>query len=244
MTDYSMGLDAGQQDTGPWLTWHAVPTRDGAHAAGTWSVRDSAGRTTVNLTPGFVFDWPAAQTGWMQTTGVPGVAPQKRWNASRAKFERQPSDDWKRALRVPVAYTPDARAMWEQASASAWMGFVDLMQLLKDSAPGELPKLPLIAATGHRQVKLGNGVTLVPIFKLPRFVQRPLCLPDEEATAPSSGDAWGASSSQTLPPPPRANGSAGTRAGYATPLQAAAASPGGGALIDDEIPFAACVQRC
>jgi hypothetical protein len=68
----------------------------------------------------------------MQTSGVTGVAPQKKWNASRAKFERQPADDWKRALRVPVAYAPEARAIWEQASAAAWMGFCDLMALLKD----------------------------------------------------------------------------------------------------------------
>ena len=86
MTDYSMDFDAGAGEQGPWLRWHAAPTRDGAHGPGTWSVKDAAGSTTVNLTNGAVFDWPGSVTGWMQTSGTPGVAPQKRWNASRARF--------------------------------------------------------------------------------------------------------------------------------------------------------------
>ena len=240
MPDYTMDFDAGQADVGPWLTWHAAPTRDGAHTAGTWSVRDSAGRTTVNLTPGFVFDWPAAQTGWMQTSGVPGVAPQKRWNASRARFERQPGEDWKRALRVPVAYTPDVCSIWEQASAAAWIGFVDLMALLKDMAPGNLPNLPLVSFTSHRQVKLGNGVTLVPTFKLIRFVPRPLCLPNEDAL---SGETWSDSTSSASPASSsRTSGGDGIAAttqmtGQIVPLPTGASTSGGGTLVDDEIPW-------
>lgn len=246
MTDYSTDLDTGQLEQGPWLAWHAAPTRDGAHAAGTWSVKDSAGRATVNLTPGFVVDWPNSRTGWIQAGGITGVAPQKRWNASRAKFERQPGDDWKRAMHVQIAYTPEARAVWEQNSAAAWMGFVDLMTLLKDVGPRNLPNLPLIAFTGHRAVKLGNGMTLVPQFRLIRFVARPDCLPDDDAAAPQpSGDPWGGS--PTVPaatpaqpqPPSGANGTGTTAAspalpGFGMPTPAPTASD---PLIDDEIPF-------
>jgi hypothetical protein len=82
------------------LAVDGTATRDGALAAGTWSVKDSASRITVNLSSGFVLDWPAGKTGWIQAGGVPGVAPRKQWNASRAKFERQPADDWKRAARA------------------------------------------------------------------------------------------------------------------------------------------------
>jgi hypothetical protein len=69
-------------------------------------------------------------------------------------------------------------------------------------------------------VKLGNGVTLVPTFKVLRFVPRPLCLPDEDATAQPSGDAWGVSSV-----PARPSGGNGTAA-----------------IMQDDIPFGPCVQ--
>ena len=88
--------------------------------------------------------------------------------------------------------------MWEQASAAAWIGFTDLMTLLKATAPGALPQLPLVALTGHRATKLSNGMTLVPVFKVLRYVARPLCLPDEDAVAQASGDAW---NGQTAPAP-------------------------------------------
>jgi hypothetical protein len=138
-----------------------------------------------------VFDWPTTQIGWMQTSGITGVAAQKNWNASCAKFERQTGDDLKHALRLPVAYTREARSIREQAFAAAWMDFYDLMALLKDTAPSNLPNLPLTSWTDHRQVKGGSGVTLVPTFKTLRFVPRPLCLYDEDAIAQPSGDAWG-----------------------------------------------------
>jgi hypothetical protein len=236
--DFSMDLDVGQGDTGPWLTWHAAPTRDGTHAAGTWSVKDNAGRATVNLTPGFVFDWTSSKTGWIQSGGTSGVAPRKQWNASRSKFERQPGDDYKRAMHAPIAYILNGSptfAVWEQNSVAAWMGYCDLMALLKAAAPGELPKLPLVSFTGHRQVRLGNGVTLVPIVKLLRFVPRPLCLPDEDITVQPSGDAWGAPSS-SAPPASVWSGGNGT-AGHAVSPTTATAPSGGETLIDDEIPW-------
>ena len=251
MTDYSMDFDAGAGEQGPWLRWHAAPTRDGAHGPGTWCAQDDAGSTTVNPTNGAVFDWPGSVTGWMQTSGTPGVAPQKRWNASRARFQRQPGEDWKRALRIAVAYTPEARAVWEQASAAAWIGFTDLMTLLKATAPGALPQLPLVALTGHRATKLSNGMTLVPVFKVLRYVARPLCLPDEDAVAQASGDAWNGQTAPAprtpatpQPPPSGSNGAAGgiqMAGGHTAPLPAGPAWPssasGDEPLIDDEIPF-------
>jgi hypothetical protein len=126
--EYSMDFDAGHRDSGPWLTWHAASTRDGVHAQGTWSVHDRSGRIAVDLSSrGFVFDWPAARTGWMQPGGAPGVAPQKRWNATRAKFERQPDEEWTRgcAHGPPTGVTSKARAdnrdllVWHRPRRSA-----------------------------------------------------------------------------------------------------------------------------
>jgi hypothetical protein len=243
--DYSMDFDAGAQDNGPWLTWHAAPTRDGAHTAGTWSVKDNTGRATVNLTTGFVLDWPASKTGWIQAGGVSGVAPRKQWNASRSRFERPPGDDWKRAMRAPIAYLLNGAptfAVWEQNSVAAWMGFCDIMALLRLAAPGELPKLPVLSFSGHRQVKVGNGVTLVPTFKLERFVPRPPCLPDEDAKAQASGDAWGAPSSAPSASAagsrsPGGNGNAETPQALGASIWPTGAAADGEPLIDDEIPF-------
>jgi hypothetical protein len=240
--DYTMDFDAGAQDIGPWLTWHAAPTRDGTHAAGTWSVKDSTGRTTVNLSSGFVVDWPASKTGWIQAGGVPGVAPRKQWNASRSKFERQPGDDWKRAMRGPIAYVLNGApsfAVWEQNSNGAWMGFCDLMALLKATAPAELPKLPLVSFTGHRSVKLGNGVTLVPMFKVLRYVLRPPCLPDDTATQ-APADAWDASPSSARKASTAGAWTMGGNGSAEVQTTSSAPPPTGGTsepLIDDEIPF-------
>jgi hypothetical protein len=150
-------------------------------------------------------------------------------------------------MRVPIAYLLNGVprfAVWEQNSAAAWIGFCDLIALLKLAAPGELPKLPLLSFTGHRSVKLGNGLTLVPMFKVLGYVPRPLCLPYEDATTQSPADAWGAS-----PSPARAAPAAGSRVPGGNgvvaetvqtddaPWGTTGASDAGAPLIDDEVPF-------
>jgi hypothetical protein len=188
MAEYTMDLDTGAQDQGPWLRFHAQATHDGRHGPGAWSLRDSAGSAEVSLSGGFVFDWPNSRTGWMRATGLAGQAPEKTWNASRTRFERQPGDDWKRVIYVPIAWLADghqSRAIWEQANASAWMAFRDIMALIRDAALKELPKLPLLCCTGHRPVRLGAGSTLIPQFRLTRYVPRPYCLPETEDDLPA-----------------------------------------------------------
>ncbi len=197
------------------------------------------GRAAVDLSGGFVVDWPAGKTGWIQTGGVPGVAPRKQWNASRSQFERQPGDDWKRAMRVPIAYLLNGAptlVVWEQNSVGAWTGFCDLMALLRTAAPGELPKLLLVSFAGHRSVKLGNGVTLVPMFKVLRYVPRPPCLPDGGAMAQPTGDAWGAPSS-SAPTAPGGNGSAETTQRAGATSFTTGASPSSEPLVDDDLPW-------
>jgi hypothetical protein len=188
----SLDLDPGGSDSGPWLTWHAAPTRDGSAQPGQWSVRDSAGRAVVNLTaPGLVIDWPNARIGWMRTSGVPGVAPEKQWSEDRAKLGRRPGEDWKKAVRVSVAYAPDAAATWEQAGVGACATFAAVMALLRENAAdAQLPKLPLLSFVGHDAVRVGAGTTLVGKFKLLRFVPRPLCLAEEEDDAEPVGPSW------------------------------------------------------
>jgi hypothetical protein len=178
----SLDLDAGIGDSGPWLSWHAAPTRNGGIQPGQWSVRDGAGRTAINLTsPGLVVDWPNSRIGWMHTSGMPGVAPEKQWSEDRSKLGRRPGEDWKKAIRVQVAYGPDMRAVWEQAGTGSWATFAAIMALLREhQADAQLPKLPLLTFTGHDAVRLGVGTTLVGRFKLLRFVPRPACLEEED----------------------------------------------------------------
>jgi hypothetical protein len=148
----------------------------------------------------------------MRNSGMAGQAPEKRWNLSRAKFEPQPAKDWRRAIFVPVAWIADeqpSRAIWEQANASAWMAYCDIMALIRAGAPKELPKLPLLGCSSHRPVQMRAGATLVPQFTLLRYVARPDCLPEAEDELPAV-------------PALRGNG-------------VLAAQPGGG--LDDEIPF-------
>jgi hypothetical protein len=104
-----------------------------------------------------------------------------------------------------VAYLSNGqlvRAVWEQSSTAAWLGFTEIMMLLKTDAPQKLPALPLLGFAGNKPIRFGNGSSRVPQFNLLRFVPRPACLPEEEATAaPPAASAW-----DPAPKTPRGNG--------------------------------------
>jgi hypothetical protein len=223
--DTSVNLDTGNRAGGDtcWLHWHVAPTRDGVATAGQFSIKDAAGRTVIDLAAApLIFDWPNAKTGWMCSLGVPGTAPEKRWNATRAKFEPQPGDDWRRAFTVPVAYmNGTAHATWEQSSSGSWMGFADLMAMIRATAPAQLPMLPAIVHVGAKRVALGAGSTLVPTFALVHYVDRPDCLPaDDAADEPAPARE----------PAPATRPAAPT---YRLPAKPQRSGP----LLDDSIPF-------
>jgi hypothetical protein len=235
MAEYTLDLDAGTTEEGPFLTWYAAGSKDGTIPAGTFAIRENRVATAISLATGIVFDWPGSRTGWMQSTGAAGVAPRKQWNASRTSMERQPADDWKKAFRVQLAYLGNGqqpvRAVWEQSSTASWIAFVAVMGLLRNDATVQLPKLPLLACSGHHPHKFGGGMTLIPDFKLVQYVARPACLPEEDAApAPSPATAWGA-------PQPRPTGVNGGTAPAAIALPATPAAPVDTKLVDDEIPF-------
>jgi hypothetical protein len=149
---------------------------------GTWIYRDFSTRQAIDLSQGFIADWPASRTGWTSGGGAPGVAPIQKWNASRKHFEPRPGPEWKKAFSVPIAYAPDSRAMWDQGGAGVFNAFIALMRaLMEGGAPEQLPLLPLVRATGTRTEKFPNGASVVPVFELLRYVGRPVCLPIEEA---------------------------------------------------------------
>jgi hypothetical protein len=182
MNDYDVAFDAAQTSTGPWLHFYAKASQDGI-PAGSWALRDSNNTTVLDLSKGFVLDWPAVRTGWVQALGISGVAPVKQWNASRARFEpRPPGDKWAKGFLAPLAYASDAAAIWEQWGAGVWIGFSEMFMELMTSAPAHLPSLPLLIPVSARPMKFAQGPTLVPKLQLSRYVPRPACLPEGDAS--------------------------------------------------------------
>jgi hypothetical protein len=185
MFDYGTDFDPAPTTSGPWLRFYAKPSPDGAVPAGAWALKDAGSATLLDLSKGFVLNWPAVQTGWVQGQGIPGVAPVKQWNPSRARFEPKPAgDNWHRGFLAPVAYAPDAVATWEQWGAGVWIGFSEMFMEVLRSAPAQLPNLPLLIPVGTRPIKFAHGPSLVPKFKLSRYVPRPACLPESDVPAP------------------------------------------------------------
>jgi hypothetical protein len=223
MVDYSLDLDfASASSSGSWLRWHAMPSRDG-YAPGTWSIKNGDGSEPVDLSQGLVFDWLSSRTGWMEKDGA-GAAPRKQWNAKRGAMAPQPGPDYSKAFQAPVACLLNdqpVHALWEAGRLGAWQGYLDLMALLKNANAGsKLPQLPLVACTGHRELVLRNGATLIPKFSVLRFVPRPACLPLQEDAA------WDA-------PARQANGAGAVKP--KVPMVAPSATSYGS--LDDEIPF-------
>jgi hypothetical protein len=185
MFDYSTDFDPAPTTSGPWLRFYAKPSPDGAIPAGAWALRDAGNTTLLDLSKGFVLDWPAARTFWAQGQGIPGVAPVRQWNASRARFEpRPPGDNWHKGFLAPVAYAPDAAATWDQWGAGVWIGFSEMFIELMERASTELPNLPLLIPVSTKPIKFAHGPSLIPKFKVSRYVRRPACLPESAASPP------------------------------------------------------------
>jgi hypothetical protein len=185
MFDYNSDFDPAPTTSGPWLRFYAKASQQGDIPAGAWALKDAGSTTVLNLSKGFVLDWPAVKTGWVQGEGIPGVAPVKRWNPSRARFEPKPAGDkWHRGFLAPVAYEPDAMAIWEQWGAGVWISFSEMFVGLLRSAPAQLPKLPYLIPVGDRLIKFAHGPSLVPKLMVSCYVPRPACLPEGDTSPP------------------------------------------------------------
>jgi hypothetical protein len=188
--DTSTDFDPAPSGTGPWLHFYIKASADNSIPAGAWSLTDAGTRHTLDLSDGFILDWRATLTGWVQATGVPGVAPVKVWNPSRAKFmPRPPGNNWQKGFLAPIAYANDAAAVWEQWGAGIWMGFSEMFVTLMQSAPGQLPRLPLIVPGTPIPRKFAKGMSLKPTFSVSRYMPAPVCLTELGALALQSAVA-------------------------------------------------------
>jgi hypothetical protein len=245
MTTYTDFDDGGTGSEGPWLTWHPQLSRDGTIPACSWSLRDASGERTVTDAPMrfMVLDLASLKTAWERTSGVPGVAPERRWNASISKFEPRPGPEWKKAHSIAVAFDQENAATWEQAGLASWIGLVELMKLVWAEADTKFPLLPLLRCTGHRPIDTRRGGTSAPTFELLKWVPRPAIL---GASAPAAFDAVNGAPTASARPSDRVSPQAGPKAPspashssswFVPASPQAARPPQKQQLIDDDIPF-------
>jgi hypothetical protein len=182
MVDYTSNFDPAPTSSGPFLHFYSKASED--IPAGAWGLRDGGTTTAIDLSKGFVLDWPTARTGWVQALGIKGVAPLRQWNVSRARFEpRPPGDKWRKGFSVAVAYATDAFATWEQSGAGIWKLFSFFFTELMETAPARLPLLPLIIPIGATLIKFAQGSSVVPKFQVSKYLPRPRCLPEDKVAS-------------------------------------------------------------
>jgi hypothetical protein len=146
---------------------------------------------------------------------------------------------------VQVAYVLNGaptRAVWEQGQYAAWEAYRAIMALIAKEAAANLPNLPLVSFTGHHRERLGVGMTLIPEFRLLRYVPRPACLseaPDAVPAATPAADAW-SGATQAMPATPRRSGNGAAQMGNATvplPQGNTTPKPSETSIDDDVVPF-------
>jgi hypothetical protein len=192
----TFAFDAGGSGSeGPWLTWSARGTQDRSVPPETFYIRDGDDKAPTDaFETGVVMDIYAMKTGWQQSDAVVGQPPERRWNATPARFEPQPGDDWKRGFEVRCAIGGGKTATWEQAGAAVWGAMASLAVQFNGGPDG---KLPLVKKTGVKQIQFKRGSTAEPVLQVVKWVDRPACLKDGAA----AGFDTGASSPAPAPTP-------------------------------------------
>jgi len=184
----TFALDTGNTGSeGPWLAWSARGTQDGTVPAKSFYLRDENGKRPVDyFDRGVVFDIYGLKTGWQQSEGVVGVAPEWKWNASVSQMMPQPGDGYKKGFSIPCAVSKTDTATWEQAGAAVWNALTRLAPALQDAPEG---KLPVIKMTGTNFVQFKRGSTVEPILEVVKWVDRPDALKEGAAAGIASEPA-------------------------------------------------------
>jgi len=180
MFDIDTGAGSGGSE-GPFIQWSSRESLDGSIPGRTWTIRDADGRRIFDaFSKGCVLDIYNMKTGWCYSTGQKGVAPEWKWNRSLTRFEPQPESSssehrWQRGFSIPLAYGKEDKAVWEQAQAGAFQGFVQLAGLLKAASP-DGKKLPVVKMTGTSKIESKRGITHAPEFEIIKWIDRPAAL--------------------------------------------------------------------
>ncbi len=182
------GFDTGGGGSdGPWISWSARGTQDGAIPANKFYLRDEAGKQVFAAfeSPGVVLDIVNMKTGWQKSDGVIGQAPDWKWNASVSQMASQPGEEYKKGFQIKCAIGDGNTATWEQAGAGAWNAFTALVPALQQGPDG---KLPLVRVNGSKQVQFKRGSTSEPILEVVQWVDRPDCLKEGVAAGVDTGN--------------------------------------------------------
>lgn len=183
---FDIDTPTGGGAKGPFVTWQSRESLDGAVPGRSFSIRDESGRMPFSgFGAGVILDIENMKTGWCYSTGQKGVAPEWQWNASLSKFAPQPPDRagdarWQRGFSIPLAYRDASgvkAAVWEQAQAGAWQGFVALVAAIKAGhQPG---KLPVVKLAGADKIESKAGLTFAPKLEVVGWAERPAALQAE-----------------------------------------------------------------
>jgi len=191
----------GGGSEGPWLSWSARGTLDGAIAAKSFILRDTNGKTLFEgfARGGVVLDIDTMKTGWCYSDGAQGQAPDWKMNPTLDRFIQDPSTgdrSYKRGFKIRCAIGDGKTAAWDQAGASVWTSFTGLIPALQQQpAPG---MLPLVKLTGTKLQQFKRGSTVEPILEVVKWVAKPDCL-KEGAAAGIAVDPAPAAAPQPAP---------------------------------------------
>jgi len=198
-----MGFDfdsGGGGAEGPWISWSARGTQDGEIPAKSFYLRDEGKKTVLDaFNTGVVLDLDNMKTGWQQSEGVVGQAPDWKWNQTIAHMMPAPGDDYKKGFEIRCAIGGGQAATWQQAGAAVWNSFANLVPSLQQQPAG---KLPLVRMTSTKFVQFKRGSTVEPVLEVVKWVDRPDCLKADAVTiATESAPAQQAQQAQAAPQP-------------------------------------------
>lgn len=186
-----MGFDIDSGATGsvgPFLVWTPRGTQEGDIPGRQFYIRDKdAGKVlaTEMLQRGVVFDFATLKTGWQESGGIKGVAPNWKWGDSPARLPANPGEGWKKGFSIRVALPNKQAVTWEQAGTAVFDALVTLAKGVDLPGPDQCP---VVRMTGVNVMEFSVGKTVAPVLEVVKYVPRPDSL--KEQVQVDAGDSW------------------------------------------------------
>jgi hypothetical protein len=178
----------GGGSKGPWVRW----TADGSAKKGlppkSFALRGkdendaSFERVFDGFAKGVVVNLDTVQQGWQRDNGH-GQAPTREWS----KTPTRPDDSktasgkfaWSRMFGCRIAIGGGEMATWEDASWGGYEGFRRLAVQIKEQAPGNPGKCPVVKLTGIEEKRFNGGSSCIPIVQIVQWIDPPACFAED-----------------------------------------------------------------